>query len=438
MLFLLFLCQDMKEKVTVTAKVQVVVSAEQRDLLRRTGKAYRDACNRISQHVFDTEEENFYNLNRTLYHELRDRFGLKAQMAQSALKAVIAKYRTVRSNGHERTLVRFRMHRYDLVWNRDWSIGEDIVSVNTLDGRIKIPYVKAGMEKYLDRATCRYGTANLVLRDDGKCFLHIPVTYEVDVPDRTDVVNVVGIDRGIRKLAVAYDGAKTTTWSGRSIKSKRAQFARTRKELQQRQTPSARRRLKAIGHRENGWMRDVNHRVSKALVGSNPQGTLFVLEDLTGIRGATERVRTKDRYVTVSWSYYDLEQKLAYKASLAGQKVVRVSPEYTSQRCPVCGAIDRHSRDKSNHVYKCSHCGYRSDDDRIGAMNLYQLGLEYLKGVESPKIQSPSGKPGDGGCRQSPCDATPRRKAKKGRSYGKERNACTTGQSQAHQSSADG
>ena len=227
-------------------------------------------------------------------------------------------------------------------------------------------------------------------------------------------------------------------FSGKSIKSKRAQFARTRKELQQRQTPSARRRLKALGHRENGWMRDVNHRVSKALVGSNPQGTLFVLEDLTGIRGATERVRTKDRYVTVSWSYYDLEQKLVYKASLAGQKVVRVSPEYTSQRCPVCGAIDKHSRDKSNHVYKCSHCGYQSDDDRIGAMNLYQLGLEYLKGTEHPRIQSPSGKPGDGGCRQSPCDATPRRKAKRGRSYGKERNACTTGQSQAHQSSVDG
>ena len=383
----------MKEKVTVTAKVQVIVSAEQRMALLRTGGAYRDACNRISQHVFDSGEENFYALNKALYHELRDRFGLKAQMAQSAMKTVIAKYRTVRANGHGRTLIRFRTVRYDLVWNRDWSIGNGAVSVNTLDGRIKLPHIRSGMEKYLDR--------------------------------------------GIRKIAVAYDGTDTTTFSGRSIKSRRAQFARTRKELQQRQTPSARRRLKAIGHRENGWMRDVNHRVSKALVVQNPQGTLFVLEDLTGIRGATERVRAKDRYVTVCWSYYDLEQTLTYKASLAGQKVVKVSPEYTSQRCPICGAIDRHSRDKSNHVYKCSHCGYQSDDDRIGAMNLYQLGLEYLKGSESPRIQSPSGKPGDGGCRQSPCDATPRRKAKKGRSYSKERNVCTTGQSQAHQSLAD-
>lgn len=428
----------MKDRVTVTAKVQVMVSAEQRGSLLRTGEAYRDACNRISQYVFESGSENFYELNSALYHELRECFGLKAQMAQSALKTVIAKYRTVRSNGHERKLIRFRTARYDLVWNRDWSISDETVSVNTLDGRIKIPYIKSGMEKYLDRATCRYGTANLVIRDDGRCFLHIPVTYDVDVPDTAYITKVVGIDRGIRKIAVAYDGTKTTTWSGKSIKSRRAQFARTRRELQQRQTPSARRRLKAIGHRENGWMRDVNHRVSKTLVAQNPQGTLFVLENLEGIRGATERVRVKDRYVTVSWSYYDLEQKLTYKASLAGQKVVKVDPRYTSQRCPVCGAIDKHSRDKSNHVYKCSHCGYQSDDDRIGAMNLYQLGHEYLNGTEHPRIQSPSGKPGDGGCRQSPCDATPRRKAKRGRSYDKERNVCTTEQSQAHQSSVDG
>ena len=60
-------------------------------------------------------------------------------------------------------------------------------------------------------------------------------------------------------------------------------------------------------------MNDINHCISKALVENNPDGTLFVIEDLRGIRSATERVRVKDRYVSVSWSYYDLEQKLFYE-----------------------------------------------------------------------------------------------------------------------------
>jgi hypothetical protein len=57
-------------------------------------------------------------------------------------------------------------------------------------------------------------------------------------------------------------------------------------------------------------MHDVNDQVSKAFVTNNPKHTLFVLEDLLGVRNATERVRTKNRYVSVSCSFYDLEQKL--------------------------------------------------------------------------------------------------------------------------------
>ena len=85
---------------------------------------------------------------------------------------------------------------------------------------------------------------------------------------------------------------------------------------------------------------------------------MFVLEDLTGIRSATERVKTFNRYLNVSWSYYDLEQKIMYKAALRGQMVIKVDPAYTSQTCPVCGRRDASSRDKANHLFRCKACGY--------------------------------------------------------------------------------
>ena len=125
-------------------------------------------------------------------------------------------------------------------------------------------------------------------------------------------------------------------------------------------------------------MRDVNHCISKALVRDHPEGTLFVLEDLSGIRAATERVRVRDRYVSVSWSYYDLERKLLYKALKNRQSVITVDPAYTSQTCPVCGHVARGNRDKKNHIFRCESCGYTSNDDRVGAMNLHRMGIEYL------------------------------------------------------------
>src|SRR5699024_6033103 len=138
-----------------------------------------------------------------------------------------------------------------------------------------------------------------------------------DVPELQDfnVCNVVGVDLGVNFLAAAYDSTgKSTFFSGRSVKHQRTKYKQLRKELQQRKTASARRRLKKIGGRENRWMSDVNHQVSKALVSGQPSGTLFVLEDLTGIRGATEKVALGQRYEIVSWSFYDLRQKIEYKA----------------------------------------------------------------------------------------------------------------------------
>ena len=125
-------------------------------------------------------------------------------------------------------------------------------------------------------------------------------------------------------------------------------------------------------------MADINHCISNQLVNSYPSGTLFVLEDLSGIKEATAKVKRKNRYTMCSWSYFDLEQKLIYKARLKGSIVIKVDPHYTSQRCPICGYTDKGNRDKKNHIFICKSCGYRSNDDRIGAMNLCRLGSEWL------------------------------------------------------------
>ena len=355
---------------TVTAKVQISVTSDSKVLLDETMSVYSNACNYVSDYVFHTHDLKQFSLNKTLYSALRERFGLKSQMAQSVFKTVIARYKTILENQNEWIKPSFKKPQYDLVWNRDYSLTQNCFSVNTLNGRVKLPYFTEGMEKYFDHDIYKFGTARLVNKH-GKYFLHIPVTCDVEESNVSDICNVVGIDRGINFVVATYDSKhKSGFVSGKAIKQKRAHYSKLRKELQMCQTPSSRRRLKAIGQRENRWMQDVNHQVSKALVESNPKHTLFVLEDLSGVRNATERVRTKDRYVSVSWSFYDLEQKLIYKAKQNQSTVIKVDPRYTSQCCPVCGHIEKSNRNKKIHLFTCRNCGYKSNDDRIGAMNL--------------------------------------------------------------------
>ena len=372
------------EKVTVTAKIQVIASDEDKTLLNETMSVYRDACNYVSDYIYLTHDLKQFSLNKVLYSTIRKKFGLKSQMSQSVFKTVIARYRTILENQREWIKPSFKKPQYDLVWNRDYSLTQNCFSVNTLNGRVKLPYFAEGMSKYFDHTVYRFGTAKLVNKH-GKYFLHIPVTYEVEESNISDICNVVGIDRGINFIVATYDSNHRSGFvSGKFIKQKRANYSKLRKELQLRHTPSARRRIKAIGQRENRWMQDVNHQVSKALVESNPKHTLFVLEDLTGIRSATERVKTKDRYVSVSWSFYDLEQKLIYKAKQNQSSVIKVDPRYTSQCCPVCGHTEKLNRNKKIHLFTCRNCGYKSNDDRIGAMNLYRMGINYLVDRQVP------------------------------------------------------
>ena len=127
----------------------------------------------------------------------------------------------------------------------------------------------------------------------GKWMLHIPVTITIDEYTIDSIENVVGIDMGLRFLATSYDSSgKTKFYTGKHVKGKRVHYKQLRSELQRKSTRSSRKRLKSIGNRENRWMTDVNHQVSKALVesvGNTP--TLFALEDLTGVGNSCVIIR---------------------------------------------------------------------------------------------------------------------------------------------------
>ncbi|BAU29499.1 IS605 OrfB family transposase [Aneurinibacillus soli] len=366
--------------ITITAKIKINPTYEQMDLLRTTLDAYRSGCNFVSDLVFGTKQLAQAKLHKMTYESLRSRFSLRSQMAQSVMKTVIARYQSLKSNGHDWTRVQFKKSEYDLVWNRDYSLIKGLFSINTLSGRIKVPFETKGMEQYFD-GIWSFGTAKLVNKY-GKFFLHIPMTKEIKEASEHTIRQVVGIDMGINFVAVSYDShGKPLFFNGRSIKNKRSKYKHLRKQLQQLGTASSRRKLKRIGGRENRWMADVNHQVSKALVKRYGANTLFVVEDLTDIRNVTERVRIKNRYETVSWAFYQLRTMLEYKALMSGSKVIAVDPRYTSQTCPKCGHTEKENRNKKKHMFSCKTCRYTSNDDRIGAMNLQRKGIEYIAEV---------------------------------------------------------
>ncbi|PAY53425.1 RNA-guided endonuclease TnpB family protein [Ligilactobacillus salivarius] len=360
----------MEMQVTIKTKLKIS-NSEIAWSFSKTMEQYRQACNYVSEYIFNNDfDMKQSRLNKELYTKLRNLFSLKSQMAQSVIRTVIARYKTVKTQMARRPYkyqdqntgewyrevrdltwlhkpISFNRPQVDLQRNRDWSyLSSGQLSINTLDGRVKVDPICRGFNQYLD-GTWKFGLAKL-LKSSGKWYLHISATKEVADFNKQTVKHVVGLDRGLRFLATSYDEqGKTAFFDGQAIMRKRAKYQKLRATLQAKGTKSAKRRLKKLSGRENRWISDQNK----------------------------------------SWAFYQLEQFLTYKAHLNNSEVVEVSAKYTSQRCPKCGVIKKDNRNHEKHEYHCDNCGYRSNDDRIGAMNIQLLGTQYISGQEQPKFE---------------------------------------------------
>lgn len=276
--------------------------------------------------------------------------------------------------------------------NRSYSFINDFskVSISVINNRIKLPFKLTAKQKELfTNPEWKRGNARLV-QTGNKWFLHVSFTKKVAEPDIATFDNIIGIDAGLRQIMTIYNAKTGQTFfeNGQFIAKKRRNYAKKRQSLQSKNTTSAKRRLKRLSGRENRWMTDVNHCLSKTLVFENPN-TLIVVEDLTNVTFDTVNNRKKEnRYEHHSWAFYQLQQDIAYKAREHGSYVIKVNPAYTSQRCPKCGTICKENRDKTNHIYHCNHCHYQSNDDRVAAMNIVQLGQMKREGVKKPSFKT--------------------------------------------------
>ncbi len=208
--------------------------------------------------------------------------------------------------------------------------------------------------------------------------MHISV--KKDFEEAEIYKNVVGVDLGMRFLATAIDSKDNHLFlRGGKITQIRGKHLNLRKRLQERGTKSAKRKLKKLSGKERRFMTNENHCVSKALVRFAGENSIIAIEDLEGIN-ITTKVRDNEnhfRYHRMSWAFYQLRQFIEYKAKLNKCLAVDVDPAYTSQKCPKCGHTHKENRDKKKHIFTCRACGYKSNDDRIGAINIRQLGIEY-------------------------------------------------------------
>ena len=84
---------------TVTAKLRLYPDDADAKLLIKTMHAYKNACNEISAYIFDKKQLSKKKVREDFYRDIRQKYSLGAQMAQSVIDSVIAKYKAENTKG---------------------------------------------------------------------------------------------------------------------------------------------------------------------------------------------------------------------------------------------------------------------------------------------------------------------------------------------------
>jgi len=126
------------------------------------------------------------------------------------------------------------------------------------------------------------------------------------------------------------------------------------------------RELAAIKNRESRIVKDLNHKISRKIVDmAKVQHAALVFENLSGIRKARRGSRSF-KHTLHSWSFFQLQTFMEYKAKLLGVPVLYVDPAYTSQDCSRCGARGQ----RQGKEFKCPACGHVDHADVNAAFNI--------------------------------------------------------------------
>jgi putative transposase len=342
----------------LTIKVKLLASQAQHDDLLITMERFNDACNYISEVAWSNRSFGKVGLQKILYYEVREKFGLSAQMVVRAVGKVSESYKIDRSVQHT-----FKPHGAVVYDQRNLTIkGADRVSILTLEGRTLVP-IAYGEYRTLDQNRIK-GQADLVYID-GIFYLMLVI----DLPEEKQIENpdgTIGVDLGIVNLATTNDGVR---FSGEKCEAVRKRYSALRARLQSVGTWDAKKHLKRISRKERRFKKDTNHCISKQIV-ATAQGTnrAIALEDLKGIRSGST-VSKPLRSVLGKWAFYELASFIQYKAQLLGIPVIFVDPKYTSQQCSVCGFISKENR-KSQSEFVCLKCGHAENADINAAKNI--------------------------------------------------------------------
>jgi putative transposase len=246
-------------------------------------------------------------------------------------------------------------------------------AINNDGKRIKLP--KIGWVRLHESLPVKVTHNCVISRTADKWF--IAIKYESKLPTVTLDRPSIGVDIGIKELAVTSDGkvfANPKAYRKMSKKMKRLQRSVSRKVKGSKNKTKAVVKLAKFHFKISCIREDAIHKRTTHLAKNH---SVIKIEDLT-IKAFLQNHKLAG--AIADCGMYEFKRQLEYKTEKFSSQLVvcdRFFP--SSQICSNCGK-HRHKMPLKNRVYHCPECGHTEDRDLNAAKNLER----WFEGIHIP------------------------------------------------------
>lgn len=311
---------------------------------RRFNALKKECFSWIEQYPYEISESSFENLDTAYLNFFR-------RVKEGKEKAGFPKFKSRHSSS-----LSFRLRRNILVD----------------EGKIRlqrIGWVRLAEKDYIPTDKCRILYAT-VSESAGDWFVSVQV--EMDIQEQTPTGNAIGIDMGVKSLAVCSDG--TTFDNPKTLEKYSNRLARLQRELSRRVKGSNNRlktkaKIAKLHRKITNTRKHTLHNISRHVTANTTPKTV-VIEDLN-IKGMIANRKLAKAIADSAMG--ELRRQIEYKAAWSNIEIKTADRFYPSSKtCSNCGSI-KTEFSLSERTYICADCGLTIDRDLNAARNLASL-----------------------------------------------------------------